>query len=230
MPYSYSTQQIKGSTRQVKLQIVFSTPSFTQGQLYYKIDTANPAGTYNTANSPTTYSFTAVNNYGNIFINPNQYLTFSLVGTGSPASTYVNVVNVSDNFKRIGRFLANVQTGSGSLDPVPALNFSDDSSNTGTAETSVQTVLGLSQAINIRVEYVESGSPNFNWTFYVLKNGDLIPLVDLDTISVSNDTTLRFVLDNPETTATTLVVTLYNESNNDSTLDTFNLTASNAGP
>ena len=228
MAYPYSTQQIKGTARQIKLQVVFSNPAFTQGQLYYKIDNTSPS--YNTANAPSTYSFTAINNNGTILINPNQYLTFSLVGTGSPASTYVNVVNISDNYKRVGRFLADVQTPTGGGNtPNPAIDFDNASGSAGSAETNQETILGLSSTIDIEVFWTESGGPAPFHEFYVYKNGSPIQLTSQgEIVTVSNDDTLRFVLLNDGPVPFGLDVSLINASDNYNPLDVFSIEAYNS--
>ena len=224
MAYPYSTQQIKGTARQIKLQIVFSNPAFTQGQLYYKIDNTSPS--YNTANAPSTYSFTAINNNETILINPDQYLTFSLVGTGSPASTYVNVVNISDNYKRVGRFLADVQTATGGNTPNPAIDFNNASGSAGSAETNQETILGLSASIDIEVFWTESGGPAPFYELYAYKNGNPIQLTSQgDIVTVANNDTLRFVLLNDGPVSFALEVSLVNASDNYNTLDVFTIEA-----
>lgn len=224
MSYTYSTQKVTGITKEIKFQVEFRDgENFTAGQLYYKIDTVEP--TYDSNVGPAVYSFTPVNHLDSITLLNDQYLTFSVVGTGTLGSTTVTIINLSDELRKVASFLVDIQnTPGGGLTPSPPIDFINDSTSNGQAETNLETILGLSQAIDIEVYWSTTGGPAF-YELYAVKNGSLILLsMPGDVVTVANDDTLRFILLNPDPTSITLNVELINVTDNYSSLDLFSLT------
>jgi hypothetical protein len=224
MAYPYSTQQITGTTREIKLELVYADDTFSAGQMYYKVDTVSPS--YNTNTAPNAYGFTAINNAETLIINPDEYLTFSVVGTGTLGSTTAYIVNLSDEFKRIASFLVDIQNTPGGGVIPNAIDFINDSSNTGEASTNPETISGLGTGVSIDIRAVVdiSGGPAFYDLYYVL-NGQSVSFTNGDLITVTNSDTLRFVLYNPDPTSVTATVTLENTNDNDTVLDIFTLEA-----
>jgi hypothetical protein len=171
------------------------------------------------------YAFTPVNHLDSITLLNDQYLTFSVVGTGTLGSTVVTIINLSDELRKVASFLVDIQnTPGGGLTPSPPIDFINDSTANGQAETNLETILGLSQAIDIEVYWSTTGGPAF-FELYAEKNGALIQMsMPGEIVTVNNNDTLRFVLLNPSITSITLNVELINATDNYNTLDLFSLT------
>jgi hypothetical protein len=227
MAYPYSTQQITGTTKEIKLELVYADDTFSAGQMYYKVDTVSPS--YDTNLAPNVYGFTAINNTETLIINPNEYLTFSVVGTGTLGSTTAYIVNLSDEFKRIASFLVDIQNTPGGGVIPNAINFTDDLSTTGEASTNGQIISGLGTGISIgiRALFTVTGGPAFYDIYYVI-NGATMPISSGDIISVTNGDSFRFVLYNPDPAAVRLDFTLQNTDDGNTVLDTFYLEASSS--
>ncbi len=111
-------------------------------------------------------------------------------------------------------------TSIGPGDKIPdALNWTDISESGFAGETNTQTITGISTSIGLKVTF---GGVN-ELMYYSLNGGGPLILISGDVFTVSNGDTVKFIADRLFDPVSDLV-TVLNNSDSDTVLDTFNVT------